>query len=345
MNRIKYKLHPTGLGTNIGLLSMLTSGHDSYHIETYESYTLGLLKTVFNIPDEKILITHYFQKNGPSPFDDDHFLHAMRDTLDLHHYDGVVDKIFSNFDRVSDTVKFLYPYFDVNILNLHGDHVHLKPMHKKKFILLTMYRDHNDLINHHVTDKEWPYVRYATLNEYAFLFKLIKLAGYEIITVDNLNISLQEKIRFMNDNVACVIGYEGGLCHLAHVLKIPCIILPWFNKDDPDPGPGVLKNVQKLLVHMYHMDKKTYIPENFDEMASWDADKLKKIIESLRYDHGNNWFINNPVKFLQDLKEFYFYMENQSYLCATKLSQFEIDFYQRNLTKASIFNKPLDFIK
>lgn len=91
----------------------------------------------------------------------------------------------------------------------------------------------------------------------------------------------------MNELCDCVIGYEGGIAHLAHVLKIPTVILPWrtwCNDNDKSNPPGDLNSIP----HKLHVDRQTYFLQSVNEILAWSPQELKNTVSRLYNNQGNN---------------------------------------------------------
>jgi len=144
------------------------------------------------------------------------------------------------------------------------------------------------------TKDNWQqYHRYHTLATNESIFKLITLAGYDVIVLDALDTSLDHKALMIADLCDCVIGYEGGMMHLAHALKVPSIILP-RRYDTIDIMPDII-----------HLDKMTYFIRDENEILQWTIDDLKCKIRDLKQEKGNNFFFNNNLKLDQESLNIY----------------------------------------
>lgn len=134
---------------------------------------------------------------------------------------------------------------------------------------------------------EWPELKMWPMDVNLKIIELLTRAGYDVITFDNTTIRLNDKIHMLNSYCDFVIGYEGGLHHLAHILKIPSIVLPWrvysWGKD------------QQVYVHSLHIDKKTWIFESIDEFLNYTPTDLIQLRDKLVNDNGNNIFLNNEI--------------------------------------------------
>ena len=289
-------------GMSISFISMLLNSNDSYHIEVDSpNHTLCVIKEVFCIPDDKITIS-------------------------------IVNSLTKNiFWELSDIGKFTSPYFSPDFIDVTSEKIKLNTNRNKPYIALAMYQDFDHLQNFSSSDYNWPNNRYRSLDEYSFLFKLIKQAGYEIITLDNQKIPFAEKIRILNNYVDGVIGYEGGLCHIAHVLQIPCIILPW--------------NIPEtfLNVHALHLDLKTWFVHEFNDIKNWDSKHLLDTIDRLQNNLGNNIFATGQIEFKKDFSEYILKTNAKEYSILSPYRDFEVEFFKRNLSKQQFFGKPLVF--
>jgi len=127
---------------------------------------------------------------------------------------------------------------------------------------------------------EYPYLKFIPKNTYNVINDLAMSAGYDTIILDSKEISAEQKVFVLNEMCDFVIGYEGGVAHLAHVLKIPAIIFPWRKSDDGSLSESWL-----------HLDKKTYFVKQPDEIYSWTSNHLVNIVENLHNDLGNNQWL------------------------------------------------------
>ena len=130
-----------------------------------------------------------------------------------------------------------------------------------------------------------PYNKFATAEEYNAIFEHLTSLGYDVITMNHSSMSLEQKIFMLNELCDFVIGYEGGLGHLAHVLGIPYFCLPWRFNDMGHPGqqPGLWYEAQR-----FHADPRTWFLTDAAEFLSWNKDKLTHMIDLLYADQGNN---------------------------------------------------------
>lgn len=289
MDPIVIKAHSLrGLGTNIGLLSMLAHTGKKFEIHT----------------------TFYW----------DMYLKAFKELYNLENFTSYIDNTIINdetsyFYIQQDTDKFFAPYITTDTLYYNNNTYEVSPYKStRKCIGIACYGDVDPAS---VFDKEYqaynmlPYPKnkqYA-IEDYASIFMLAKRAGYDVITLDNTDMPIKEKIFLMNEYCDCVIGYEGGLAHVAHTLKVPYIMLPWhrFVKGSiPEPDEINFKGEERYpfndarLTYAYavHLDEKTYFAKNINEVLSWSPDKLHEMIDMLKKDNGNNIYTSNSKFYL-----------------------------------------------
>jgi hypothetical protein len=166
-------------------------------------------------------------------------------------------------EKIGDTVKIFSPY-----IKFAG----MKNNRKKPFILIPMYGTCLPL-NPRIDDKEQPFVKFQKDYVYSHVINLCLSLGYDVVTLDKLSMSVKEKILFMINYCEAVIGYEGGLAHLAHALDIPCIILP---------------HKKPMNTTILHMHEKAYHITDVNEIMEMKIPGLLYILEKCKENRGNN---------------------------------------------------------
>jgi hypothetical protein len=181
------------------------------------------------------------------------------DVLKINH-----TSILENDISPSDLFKVFSPYYKV-----------ASSKKEKQYIGLACY-DNGFVLD--TPGFKYPECKFYSINKYAALYKHLKRHGYEIITLDSRSISLKDKIDLISNFCTCVIGYEGGIAHLCHMLDVPYIMFPWRKPFD-----------SKLL----HLDEKTYFLKSLSQILSWNRENLNKCIEDLHNGKSNNELIGN----------------------------------------------------
>lgn len=206
-------------------------------------------------------------------------------------------------------------------------------------VAVACYSDYYHLHEYNFEDpdsKHFPHHRYYTLEQYTSIIELLKSIGFEVITVDSHQFTLEQKVYILNEMCSCMIGYEGGLHHLAHLLQLPSIVLPWPNGQH-----------NRFLEHILHMDTRTYFPTSLDEVLSWNRSRFIDVIDSLCHRQGNNIFNNKEVAFLSDRFDMIAFDTGthstpQMAKCRLNLESWDVEFIKQNLdvSRLSILKTP-----
>lgn len=257
----RYNLRPHGLGIIITQLSfLLAMGRQVTAVVTNTDNIAYDLKRIFKISDERLLI-----EVGSDGYP----------------------------DLETDELCTYAPYFTADVVQLFGRGFAIGKR-KKPCVALSM---------HHGCGLDgcgMPYNKFATQEEYNQIFNHLTSLGYDVITINQPGLTIEQKIYLLNELCDFVIGYEGGVGHLAHVLKIPYIVLPWQTNDMGDPGvqPGLWYEA-----HRFHPDRKTWFLKNISEFLNWDRDKLNTVVDRLYNDLGNNILFDSGTRFNLDTLE------------------------------------------
>ena len=199
----------------------------------------------------------------------------------LHIRTGYNPQAISNIE--SDELCVYVDYFHSEILYL--DKITPINTSRKKCAAVCMH--HGKGLREDISTRSMPYNKFATARQYEILFTLLDRSGYDIITMNSSSMDLKTKTRLLNEMCDCVIGYEGGLHHLAHVLRIPSIILPWKFCDNGDPPipPGIYYEPQR-----YHPDRRTwFVMQDADhDILTWTPRQFRDKIDELYAGQGNN---------------------------------------------------------
>ena len=261
---LEYRLNHAGLGTIISTLSMLLSSEQHIKLYADQHQVVHQLKSLLNISDDQLTISTE---------------------------DSTAEDISS---QLSDQGKYFSPYFNVDSVQVFGRTLPTKKS-PKPCIGLAMYAQCDPGVN---TNNKYPHNRYYSQEVYASIFRLIINSKFDVITF-NTDVDLEHKIFMLNELCGCVIGYEGGMCHLAHLLKIPTIILPHHHVAD---GTRSLRDENgrvdiSLLydTHKLHVDRRTYFLNSSDEIVGWTPDQLKQQIANLQNKQGNNILFSDVV--------------------------------------------------
>ena len=202
-------------------------------------------------------------------------------------------------DLETDELCTYAPYYQPPVINLFGQDFGTARK-KKPCVALAMH--HGTGLGEDLPQKIMPYNKFATAEQYDQTFRLLTNAGYDVITMNQRGLTLEQKIYMLNETCDAVVGYEGGLQHLAHLLQIPCIVFPWqYNDMGGAPEfPGMYYET-----HRFHADRKTWFLNTVEEFLSWNAGCLNAMINTLYNDGGNNVLFNPGTQFNPDTLEIY----------------------------------------
>lgn len=138
---------------------------------------------------------------------------------------------------------------------------------------------------------EYPYNKFYSESVYNHANKLIMAAGYDPLVIDSKAISIEQKVYLLNELCEFAISYEGGMTHLAHVLKIPVIVLPWRGADQYSPETT---GVGPIGESWLHLDRRSYFLNSYQELLTWNKQRLIDMVEQLHNLQGNNYWLRHP---------------------------------------------------
>ena len=247
---LRLSIPPQGLGLIIIKLSFLLRLERPIELVVPNSdNVVYAIKQIFQIPDHHLRLV-----SGPRVVDD-------LDSDELTVYSG---------------------YFFRPKIKLFG-HDFVTGRRGKSAVALAMH--HGTGLGQDLELKSMPFNKYATQAQYDAVFHSLTQAGYDVITMNNRDMDIEQKTYVLNELCEFVVGYEGGLMHLAHVLKIPCFVLPWrYNDMGHEPQyPGIWYET-----HRYHGDTRTWFLRSVEEFVGWSAKQLSDQVDALYADQGNN---------------------------------------------------------
>ena len=264
-DRVRCNIRPAGLGIIIIQLSFLLAMRRPVTAVVANADNLVYdFKRIFKIPDAQLIV-----EQGTDGYP----------------------------DLESDELCTYAPYFSSDTVTLFGQDFGTARK-KKPCVALAMH--HGNGLGEDLPLKHMPFNKFATADEYRQIFDLLTRAGYDVIVMNRANVNVEQKIFLINELCEFVVGYEGGIAQLAHVLKVPAIILPWkYNDMGHDPVyPGILYEP-----HRYHVDPKTYFLNSVNDLLNLSKHDLDRLVERLYNDGGNNILFNPEVTLNPDTLE------------------------------------------
>ena len=169
----------------------------------------------------------------------------------------------------NDFFKMYSPYYTIQ-----------RTVKSRPFIGIACYTDSPQIFNDSNNSTDFPFSKTYPIEENLKIIEFIKMAGYDVITLDSRDIDKITKAHLIKDLCECVIGYEGGIAHLCHMLEVPYFMLPWRKKKNIIPSEQLL-----------HLDKKTYFLNSINELFAWTKERLNQEIIKLNNNQGNNKFL------------------------------------------------------
>jgi len=219
-------------------------------------------------------------------------------TFDISKGQIKIDYQKGNFDTILDNCKFFSPYYKPEKLRYKGKTIPVNKSKTKPCVGVSMYHMDKSLQKGVSKLKKdvYPDYKFYPLEYNTHLMKVLIEAGYDVIMLDNINVSLEDKIYLLSEYCDMVIGYEGGLHHLAHCLDIPCIIFPHNNLEH-----GAIDYINSL-----HLDLKTHFIHNQTQILDLTVNTLLNIRSKLIANLGNNRFLKGRVGISNDFERYQF---------------------------------------
>jgi hypothetical protein len=229
------------------------------------------------------------------------FVNSSIDTLFVpgdpqHHEFSKYKKIFNVDDSQLDLKSYEYIEQTIDprsliepqdLFKLYSSYVVKEKLVKtRKFVGLACYHDSDFMFDCTNMNTDYPYNKLYPIEIYQKLFKLIKSWGYDVITIDARDTQTEDKADIIYNMCDFVIGYEGGIAHLAHMLDTPTFILPW--------------RTGSLLPELLHLDKKTYFCQSVNEIMSWSTIDLNEQLIKLNRKETNNRFLTNQLHLINN---------------------------------------------
>ena len=254
MEKIKVELnndHSVGLGDNLCLLSALANipaPIELYVNNDYQTYDrLIQYKRIFRIPKDQLEIFP-MEASG-------------------------------NFNNVGWPVKFFTDYHKPQYVNLKNGIVKLDSSDKKCIAIAAQFDSNPEQAD------QWPWCRGRPIEYWARIFAHVKQMGYDVITVDYPHRDLEDKIHMLAKHCRAIISYEGGMAHLAHMLKLPCFLVDWKL-----PSPST--TLGQFHCEFVHKTNSVYILRDDNEIFNWGRDQFDSRIFQLEQGKGNNRLVN-----------------------------------------------------
>lgn len=184
-------------------------------------------------------------------------------------------------------LKLLSNYYTPEYVNINGQLIEVNDKSQSKpYIGLACYSglyDPHDVYFNDNNDRNlkdrMPGCRYRSVDYYSKIFSLIKNHGYDVVTLDSAE-NLELKILQLLKTCSAVIGYEGGIAHLCHMLQIPFIMLDWRPNNDSQYG--------EFQVEVLQQSNTVHIIKDDTMFLNIGKNEFKNLINDLKYAHSTN---------------------------------------------------------
>lgn len=248
---MEIKLHfdwHKGLGTELCAFSTFVNSTVGmlYVNGSVENHSFNRFKKIFNISDNQLILKSYNETHA-----DDVFVSPI------------------------DLFKLYSPY----VIKERSDRA-------RKYVGLSCYHSADFMFDCTDMNTGYPNSKLYPIEIYQRLFQVIKSWGYDVITFDSRDTLIEDKADIIYNMCDFVIGYEGGIAHLAHMLDTPTFILPW--------------RVNTVLPELLHLDKKTYFCQSVNEVLKWSRSEVTEKVYQLNRKETNNRFLNNQLELINN---------------------------------------------
>jgi hypothetical protein len=266
--------HSVGLGDHICLISLLCDLNTPVELlidnrwDTHKK--LSHYQKVLNIPEEQVKFT-LIDSNG-------------------------------TFNNYGWPLKTFSPYYSANKVSVLGQTLSTTEQTEKTFIGMAAYNgtgmwmdsDRNSInfdfykTRNNGNENIFPDCRYQPIEFWCDAYKFIQTRNFDIIDLDGMGLSFEEKVYFMVKHCKAIIAYEGGIAHLAHMLNIPCFILDW-NLPTPSTVFG------EYHVELVHQSPGAYVIKSKEDFLNWSHEQFDQTIVSLKNGYSNNRIVNKEL--------------------------------------------------
>ena len=275
------------------------------HLDTTHSVGMGdylcFISLLCNIPDTVVVHCN----NNHSTFDRLSYFKRVLNISD-DQFELVLVEHSGDFSMPGWPVKLFSKYYNPSSVNIRGQELAIdyeNTRHNKGYIGLVCYTTNQMYIDQDNNYIEWknnqeinlgkenifPQTRLRPINYYAKIFEFIKSRRYDVITIDSMHTNFEDKVEMMVKHCKAIIGYEGGVAHLAHVLDIPYFMLDW-------QLPCASTVLGDMHCEIVHQSKSMYVLRNDQELFDWSAEEFDQKIYDVWAMGGNNRFTNGDYR-------------------------------------------------
>lgn len=246
------------------------------HLNNHHSVGLGdnlcLLSTLNNLPHKvKLYVSNDHQTYNRLS----HLAKILR--IEKGNLEILESGSNGDFPNTGWPIKLFNDYYKPFFVNVNGQILRTNSTKDKRCIAIAGF--FSDPPSNH--NNEWPWCKHRPIEYWAKIFAWLHGLGYEVITVDNAGFDLEDKIELLVKNCRAIVSYEGGMAHLAHMLRIPCFLIDWKH-----PSPST--TLGDFHCDFVHYTSSVHIVRDDNELFSWDYDMLTGRIAELSQGRTNN---------------------------------------------------------
>jgi hypothetical protein len=271
------------------------------HLDTTHSVGMGdylcFISLLCDIPDT--VVVHC--SNNHSTFDRLSYFKRVLNISD-DQFELVLVEHNGNFSITGWPVKLFSKYYNPSSVNIRGQDLAIdyeNTCNNKGYIGLVCYTTNQMYVDQDNNYIEWtngqevnlgqenifPQSRLRSVNYYARIFEFIKSRRYDVITIDSMHTDFEDKVEMMVKHCKAIIGYEGGVAHLAHMLNIPYFMLDW-------KLPSRSTIFGDMHCEIVHQSRSMYVLRDDEELFKWNAHEFDQKIYDTWAGRGNNRFAN-----------------------------------------------------
>lgn len=198
-------------------------------------------------------------------------------------------------------------YYPTHVL-LNGEKVLVNDLRRQKnYVGMALYNgldgyvEHNgnfvrnspngSIINEGNNSGRIPQCKFRSIQIYGQTFMNLRKWGYDVITFDGVH-NIETKIRFLIENCKAVVGYEGGMAHLCHMLRIPYIMYDYKPSQDINDCYG------EYTAEVIHQSNTVHIINDDEQFARMDKKTFSDLVDNLQNKRTNNRIVRGDIQMI-----------------------------------------------
>jgi len=274
------------------------------HLDTYHGYGFGdllcLLSLLCDIPEPVVLQTNNRENYYDRITELTKILCIPESKLKVVQVEN--NGNFSGAFHLKTVSEYYYPEYVL----VNGEKILVTDLSRSKnYVGLAMYNgldgyvEYNDnfvrnapngsIINEGNNSSRVPQCKFRSIQTYGHVFMNLRKWGYDVITFDGVQ-NLETKIKFLVENCKAVVGYEGGMAHLCHMLRIPYIMYNYKPSTDVDDLYG------EFTAEVIHQSNTVHILDTDGWFNKLNKKTFGELVDNLQNKRTNNRIVRGDVK-------------------------------------------------